>query len=406
MHGSHPSVWFALGTGLLSGFSPCVYPMIPITLSIFGVKAGTPRSRALALASLYMAGIALMFGTFGTICGLTGYRFGAHLGSPWVVWPLALFFTAMGLSMFGAFEIALPSGVQARLSRVGGRGFGGAFLMGLVGGIIAAPCTGPPLLSLLVYVTTTRDAVWGFITLATYGVGVGLPLWLLATFSAAMPRPGAWMDWVKSLFGILLFLAALYYLENVVPALAHFTSPQPRFPVIMAAMIVAGVMLGAIHATFYGGVAEKLRKGLGVGLVTIGLLGSINYLFTGNGEIKLTWLTDETAALADARAAARPVLVDFGADWCTPCKQLDPKLFSKREVAEVMTRFTLLKVDVSKENDIPALGEIRRRYDAETLPSIRLVSPEGKVLAKIIDGDELPPPDRFRAKLLAALPAN
>jgi len=155
---AHPSVLFALGAGLLTGLSPCVYPMIPITLAIFGVKAGTPRTRALALASAYVAGIAVTFGALGTVCGLTGSKFGAYLGSPWVVVPLAVFFAAMGLSMFGAFEVALPQGLQARLSRVGGRGFGGAFLMGLVGGIIAAPCTGPPLLALLAYVTTTRDA--------------------------------------------------------------------------------------------------------------------------------------------------------------------------------------------------------------------------------------------------------
>ena len=204
---AHPSVLFALGAGLLTGLSPCVYPMIPITLAIFGVKAGTPRTRALVLASAYVAGIAVTFGALGTICGLTGSKFGAYLGSPWVVVPLALFFAAMGLSMFGAFEIALPSDLQQRLSRVGGRGFMGAFMMGLVGGIIAAPCTGPPLLALLAYVTTTRDAGWGFVTLATYGAGVGVPLWLLAAFSMSMPRPGAWMDWVKSFFGILLFLA-------------------------------------------------------------------------------------------------------------------------------------------------------------------------------------------------------
>jgi len=402
---AHPSVLFALGAGLLTGLSPCVYPMIPITLAIFGVKAGTPRTRALGLATVYVAGIAVTFGALGTICGLTGSKFGAYLGSPWVVVPLALFFAAMGLSMFGAFEIALPSGLQQRLSRIGGRGVTGAFLMGLVGGIIAAPCTGPPLLALLAYVTTTRDAGWGFVTLATYGVGVGAPLWLLAAFSASMPRPGAWMDWIKSFFGILLFGAALYYLKNVVPALAHFTSPAPRFALVMAAMIVGGLALGAIHKTFYGGVGEKLRKGFGVALVTVGLLGSINYVLTPKGDVHLAWLTDEAAALTDARAAGRPVLVDFSADWCTPCKELDVKVFSKREVAEVMTRFTLLRVDMSRANDEPALGEISRRYDAETLPAVRVVSPEGKILAKVVDG-ELPHPDHFRDKLVAALPAN
>jgi thioredoxin:protein disulfide reductase len=402
---SHPTVWFALGAGLLTGLSPCVYPMIPITLAIFGVKAGTPRARALALASAYVAGIAVTFGVLGTVCGLTGSKFGAYLGSPWVVVPLALFFATMGLSMFGAFEIALPAGLQSRLSRVGGRGFGGAFLMGLVGGIIAAPCTGPPLLALLAYVTTTRDATWGFVTLATYGAGVGLPLWLLASFSASMPKPGAWMDWIKSFFGILLLLAALYYLKNVVPPLAHFASPSPRFIIAMAAMIVGGVALGAIHATFYGGVAEKLRKGLGIGLVTVGLLGSINYVLTPKGDVKLAWLTDETAALADARATGRPLLIDIGADWCTPCKELDVKVFSKREVAEVMNRFTLLRVDVSQENDHPDLSDLRRRYDAETLPAVRVVSPDGKTVTKIVDGD-LPRPDRFRDQLVAALPAS
>jgi thiol:disulfide interchange protein DsbD len=405
MNGSgHPSVWFALGAGLLTGFSPCVYPMIPITLAIFGVKAGTPRRRAVGLASLYVAGIAVMFGVLGTICGLTGAKFGAYLGSPWVVVPLALFFAAMGLSMFGAFEIALPVGLQSRLSRVGGRGVGGAFLMGLVGGIIAAPCTGPPLLALLAYVTTTRNAGWGFITLATYGAGVGLPLWLLAAFSAAMPRPGAWMDWIKSFFGILLFLAALYYLKNVLPPLAHFASPSPRFAIAMAAMIVGGLALGAIHATFYGGVGEKLRKGLGVGLVTIGLLGSINYLFTPKGDIKLAWLTDETVALADARAAGRPLLVDFGADWCTPCKELDVQVFSKREVAEVMTRFTLLRVDMTRPSD--ALDELSQRYAAGTLPAVRVMSADGKNLTRLIDGPPLPHADHFREKLVSALPPN
>jgi len=226
---SHPSLLFALGYGVLTALTPCVYPMIPITVSIFGARAGVPRGRALLLATAYVAGIAAMFGTLGTSFGLLGRAFGTFLANPWVIVPLALFFFAMGLSMFGAFEVALPSGLQGRLARVGGRGFAGAFGMGLVAGIIAAPCTGPPLASLLAYVATTRNARWGFLLLATYGAGVGLPFWLLAGFSMSLPKPGRWMEWVKSVFGIALFAAALYYLKNVVPALARFGSGAPRF---------------------------------------------------------------------------------------------------------------------------------------------------------------------------------
>ncbi|HEV3030223.1 MAG TPA: cytochrome c biogenesis protein CcdA, partial [Polyangia bacterium] len=190
---SSPTVAFALGFGLLTALTPCVYPMIPITLAIFGAK-GVGRRRAAALASSYVAGIAVLFGALGTTFGLLGKAFGAYLGNPWVVVPLALFFVAMALSMFGAFELALPQGLQARLSRVGGRGFGGAFLMGLVAGLIAAPCTGPPLAGLLAYISTTHDAVFGFVLCAVYGLGVGLPFLLLAAFSMSLPRSGAWME--------------------------------------------------------------------------------------------------------------------------------------------------------------------------------------------------------------------
>ena len=117
---AHPSVLYALGYGFLTGLTPCVFPMIPITLAIFGVKAGTPKSLRVALAFSYQAGIALMFGVLGTIAGLSGKAFGSPLSNPWVVWPIAIFFAAMGLSMFGAFEVALPIGLQQRLSRVGG----------------------------------------------------------------------------------------------------------------------------------------------------------------------------------------------------------------------------------------------------------------------------------------------
>jgi thiol:disulfide interchange protein DsbD len=307
----------------------------------------------------------------------------------------------MGLSMFGAFEVALPSGLQGRLSRVGGRGFVGAFGMGLVAGIIAAPCTGPPLASLLAFVATTRNASWGFLLLATYGVGVGLPFWLLAGFSMSLPRPGRWMEWVKSVFGIALFAAALYYLKNVVPALARFGSGSSRFAFEMAALVLVGVGLGAVNASFHGSTTERVRKALAVGLATVGIFGATNYVLAPKGDVKLAWLSDEPTAVAAAHTAGRPLLVDFAASWCLPCREFELKVFSRPEVATALQRFTLLRVDVTREDDDPSLPIIKRKYGADTLPAIRILSSEGAVVAKT---DTFIPAEEFLTLLSRAGP--
>ena len=154
---------------------------------------------------------------------------------------------------------------------------------------------------------TTRNAGWGFALLATYGAGVGLPFWLLAGFSMSLPKPGGWMEWVKSVFGIALFTAALYYLKNVVPALAHFGSGTPRFALEMAALVLVGIGLGAVHASFHGGRGERARKLAGVALAAIGLFGVTNYVLAPKGDVTLAWLSDEPSrrrGRARRRAAA------------------------------------------------------------------------------------------------------
>jgi thiol:disulfide interchange protein DsbD len=379
----------AFTAGLLTALTPCVYPMIPITVSIFGAKTGVSRARAFLLATCYVAGIATMFGTLGTVFGLLGKAFGTFLANPWVIVPLALLFASMALSMFGAFELSLPQGLQERLNRIGGRGLGGAFLMGLVGGIIAAPCTGPVLAGILAYIATTRDAVRGFALMATYAGGIGIPFWAIAGFSMSLPRSGRWMESVKSVLGIALLVAALYYLKNVVPALGRLTGTQTAFVLGCVAAVLVGAAIGAVHLSYHDGLAIKARKTAGIALVTVGLFALTNVVLTPKTELR--WLHSEKDALATAHTSGRPMLVDFGAHWCIPCRELEAKVFGQPEVARLMSEhFTLLRVDCDREDEDPTIGEIRGRYQAAGLPAVRVVSPAGDILARLDDANITP----------------
>jgi thiol:disulfide interchange protein DsbD len=370
---------FALTAGLLTALTPCVYPMIPITISVFGGR-GVSRRRSFGLATLYVAGIATMFGTLGTIFAMLGKAFGTYLASPWVIIPLAAFFLAMAASMFGAFELTLPTALQDRLTRVGGRGAGGAFLMGLVGGLIAAPCTGPPLAGILAFVATTRDAVGGFFLLATYAIGIGIPFWAIAGFSMQMPRSGPWMDAVKSVFGIALLVAALYYLKNVAPPLARLTGHTRAFVGLAAAAVVAGLAVGAIHLSFHDAGARRIRKTVGVGLATLGLFALTNYVLTP--RVELAWLRGEAEAVRLAHAKNGPIVVDFMADWCLPCKEMDVQVFANPDVDAELRDFTLLRVDLTREDEDSSLAALKAKYGVNTLPAIRIVSPTGEIVRR------------------------
>jgi thiol:disulfide interchange protein DsbD len=381
--------------GFLTSLTPCVYPLIPITVSLFGARGDdVPRRRAIALASLYVAGIGVMYAALGVGSALAGRAFGTFMANPWVMAPIAVLFVIMAVSMFGAFELALPSGLQQRLSSVGGRGFFGAFAMGLVGGIIAAPCTGPVLASILAYVATTKSVALGGSLLVTYALGMGVLFFAIAAFAVSLPKSGAWMEGVKSVFGVVMLVAALYFLRNVIPSLAAVGRSTATWLVGALALAAIGALFGAVHLSFHDAAPVRVRKALGVAVMVAGLYGAIAGVLAPKHEAGapvIAWVHGENEGLKIARAHHRPALLDFYADWCLPCKELELKTFSRAEVAHALGRFTLVKVNCTTDDD-PAVAAAKKRWGADTLPTLVLLDSNGNIARKIdhfVPADEL-----------------
>jgi thiol:disulfide interchange protein DsbD len=372
----------SFGFGFLTSLTPCVYPMIPITLGIFGARGGdVSKKRALLLATAYVVGMGVTYAVLGVSFALLGVsaKFGSQLSSPWVVIPLVILFTALALSMFGLYELNLPASWQAKLNQIGGKGFGGAFAMGLVGGLIAAPCTGPFLAGLLLYVSTTGSVLAGGSLLFTYAIGMGVLFWFLAAFSMALPRSGAWMEYVKSVCGVGLLLAAIYYLKPLLPWMRTVFSPESAFLYATLAVAVVGLLSGAIHKSFHGTWLDKARKGIGIALVLAGAFGAWGWKMTP--KHRLAWLHDEKAAFAQARAEHKGVMVDFSATWCNPCEEMELTFGDDDVYAQITQHFVPLKFDVTESTDVDMAN--RQRYGADTLPSVVLMGTDGSVLARV-----------------------
>ncbi len=261
----------AFGGGLLVSLTPCVYPMIAITVSVFGAREAKSRTQAMLLSTSFVLGIVALFTPMLVIAALTGGLFGSVLSNTWVIVGICVIFAAMAASMFGAFDLTLPESMMQRFSTVGGIGYGGAFLLGLVSGLVAAPCTGPVLTSILVWISQTRSVLLGTIVGACFSIGLGIPFWLVGTFAISLPKGGKWMLGVKSFFGIVMLIVAFYFLKNAFPALKSFVRPDTSFMLIALGVLVAGVALGAIHLAWDdGGIGIKIRKGLGISMAVVG----------------------------------------------------------------------------------------------------------------------------------------
>jgi thiol:disulfide interchange protein DsbD len=369
----------AFAGGVLTSLTPCVYPLIPITVSIFGARKASRRGEAMALSGLYVLGIAAMYSALGVGAALTGAAFGSVMANPWVIGFVALVLAALAASMFGAFELQLPSAWQARLNGVGGAGKLGAFAMGLVSGIIAAPCTGPVLAAALTFVAAQGSVAFGFGIMFVYALGMGLLFFLIGAFSVSLPKSGAWMDTVKSFFGVALLAAAGVFLKDAFPAVKALFSAAREAALVAAAVAAAGVLLGALQGSFHAPLGRRLAKGLGVVL----LVGGIVYA-TGAAAARerarmaagFTWLHSEDEALALAAREGRPVIIDFWAEWCTACKELDRIAWSHPAVREEAARFVAVKLDGTEST--PAFEAATEKYRIAGMPSVIFIDPKGR----------------------------
>lgn len=400
--GVTPYLW-AFGQGVLVDLTPCVYPLIPITVAVFGAK-GVSRGRAVFLASAYVLGMATLYTGIGVVASLTGAAFGAWLGNPWVVLPVAGLLTALAASMFGFFDLQLPTSMQGRLHQVGGAGPMGAFLMGLVSGLISAPCTGPMLVGLLTYIAASsadgHSVLHGGSLLFTYALGMG-SIFFAVALGASLFRPGPWMEYIKSTFGVALLVMALWFVRPISPALEGWIL-DPQWGLFAAiGLVVLGIALGAIHLSFHGPALERVRKALAVVLTVAGAVLTINHVLYVPPSHWTTVTTVDAlrTELTTAQRDQRPLVIDFAAKWCLPCKEIETRVFHDPAVEAELRNFHLVKIDVSEGSDEQTW--MQQAFASPTLPSVLVYGADVKLadhLAALPDGGAMPDPrHRFDA---------
>lgn len=391
-----------LGLGL--AFTPCVLPMVPILSSII-VGQGTQVSarRGFMLSLAYVLGMALTYTAAGVAVGFLGAKFNIQgwLQSPPVLIGFALLFVALSLSMFGFYELQLPSALRDRLNDASGRRQGGKLagvaVMGAISALVLSPCVSAPLAGVLMFISTTGDALLGGAALFALALGMGLPLLLLgASGGQLLPRAGAWMNAVKGFFGVLLLGVAVLLLGRLLPGwvtLALWGSLLVVYAIYLKALEpLAAAANGWAH----------LRKGVGLVLLLygttllIGAAGGADDPFKPLGFLaergsaggapagaeELFERVADTGALearlAEARAAGRPVMLDFYADWCVACRIMERDVFSQTAVHAALSGYEVLQVDATRNS--PAVEALLQGHQVLGLPSILFFTPDGREL--------------------------
>ncbi len=375
--------------GLLLNLTPCVYPLIPITLSYFGGQAGEKKGNLFVMSIIYVLGMSVTYSILGVAAALTGSILGAWLQNPFVLGFIALVMITLALSMFGLYEIQVPAAL-ANFAGQSKQGYLGTLFMGLTVGIIAAPCIGPFVLGLLTYVGKKGDPVLGFLMFFVLAMGLGTPFIFLAMFSGSLnriPRSGAWMVWVRKIFGFVLVGMAFYFLESL------FTNILWYYTLLGITAIIAGIYLAWIDPTEGSGKAFPILKNLvGIAFLFAGAFfwvssveGYVDYRLqtftTSGGETVanniILWQPYSPVKLQQAQEKQMPVMIDFFANWCIPCKELDKFTFSDHRVIELSRKFMMLKADLTRSQSTE-VQQLQKQYHIKGVPTIVFLGPDGK----------------------------
>jgi len=357
--------------GLALNLTPCVYPLIGVTIAYFGNQGGGPR-RVMYLAIVFVLGIALMFSTVGVAVAMSGGLFGAALQNPIVLVALSIMLLALAASSFGLFVLQPPNWILQRAGTAH-PGYAGALLMGLGMGVVAAPCIGPIVLGLLLMVERSGSALFGFALFFTLAIGLGLPYVGLAMAAGnirRLPRSGEWLAWVEHLFGFVLVGLALYFLDPVVP-----NNLMTRILPYYAAGV--GIYLGFISRE-----GRSWRPFLvirsAIGVVAVAALAFM--LYPRQPQEKLRFEPFDSGLLASATEARKPVLIDFSADWCIPCREMEHSTFVDPLVVSEARRFVTMKANLTAQDK--TTEDLMTKFEIQGVPTTVMIDSAGKVLQR------------------------
>ncbi len=357
--------------GLALNLTPCVYPLIPITLGYFGGQSESKTSRLFALALVYVTGMAITYSVIGVVTALSGSLFGSLLQNPFVLIGIALVLVALSLSMFGLYEFQLPSSWMIKFGEARS-GYFGALFMGLTMGIVAAPCIGPFVVGLLTFVGAKGDPFFGFFIFFVLALGLGFPYIFLAVFSGkikSLPRSGEWMIAVKKIFGFVLIGMAIYFLLPLLPETFRGYI-LPSFMILSSVYLLIFDKTGNNIKTF-----SYIKNGI---LVVIALIGLWLLIPSEKESVEWNKVNVDQIVLGDGQ----PVIIDFYADWCVPCKELDAITFTDKNVIQESKRFKRYKIDLTSTGDEQTQLAMKR-FSIVGVPTVILFDAKGNEVKRI-----------------------